>query len=557
MNIIWSLFWHTNAFTFSFSVSYSVLNKKAKRLNSGEWKRLCIGEEMVHGPKLLLIDEPTTDLSLVETSILLTCFREMVNQDRTVVASMHQPSAEAFKLFDTVYLLSKGRVIYHGNAASAATFFTASPFQYNMTGYTNPVDFIVDISSLAITDSKGDIVDSSLLENYYMQGEFYSKLHARIKGKINEATATSGSVDNIVGMYGGNNVSRNSNMDDQMEKGKNVDESMVLSFDIDVEGHQIPKKGSSGNVKPYAGLPTIVIGVILFVKDIFTCNNNHSIPNVFRMMLLIFQRNFLSLFYRYELIIASFVAHILLACLFGWLMGNSSDITALYNVTSLFAVGSLFLIFSNVLFAFFMYNNHQVYLKEYSRGLYSNTMKWWAADYLLWLLRALNGLIFCLVVWGITDLPTNEDQFGYAIAAFMVFMLVCHGLAECVISIAPNLVQAYISLTGLSFTNFLFSGLFLKFQSLPNWMGPWVPSLSMIRWNLQGNFINIYQDAFPATKTGFSPYAILLRLFGWGGKTKWFCFQCLIVLFCVYRGVNFFTCGVSAILRKGGRKMRM
>lgn len=193
-------------------------------------------------------------------------------------------------------------------------------------------------------------------------------------------------------------------------------------------------------------------------------------------------------------------------------------------------------------------------MKEHSRGLYSNTIKWIASDYALYLVRAINGVLFTLVVWGIIDLPTNEDQFGYACLAYLVFMLVCVTLAECVISMAPDLVSAYISLTGLAFTNFMFSGLFTKFQSLPHWMAPWVPSLSMIRWNLQGNFINVYESAFPASNNGFSPYVLVLRLFGWGGKTKWFCLQCLVVLFCVYKGVSFFFGGVSAILRKGGRR---
>lgn len=326
----------------------SVIDKKAKRLNPGEWKRLCIAEEIVHGPKLLLMDEPTTGISLVETSILLMCFREMVNQDRTVVASIHQPSAEAFKLFDTVLLLSKGRVIYHGNASSAATFFTASPFQFNMTGYTNPADFIADIANLTLTDNKGEIVDPSLLENYYMQGEFYNKLRLRFKPKAD----ADNSYDNPMTKYGGG--SRNIDNSD-MEKGSisitSVNEQGMSSFEFESDGN--------GPVKSTSPQSIIASGITLFFKDAFMCNN-FSFENMFRLSSLLFQRNFYALFSRYELVTASVVAHIVLASIFGWLMGNSSSTDALYNVTSLFAVGSLFLIFTNILFAFYMFNNHQV-----------------------------------------------------------------------------------------------------------------------------------------------------------------------------------------------------
>ncbi len=125
-----------------------------KRLNSGELKRLSIAEEIVHGAKLLFLDEPTTGVSLLETSILLLTFREMVNQGRSVISTMYQPTAESFKLFDTLLLLSKGRVIYHGPAANGANFFVASPYAYDISNYNNPADYLTDIAGGFLPDSK-------------------------------------------------------------------------------------------------------------------------------------------------------------------------------------------------------------------------------------------------------------------------------------------------------------------------------------------------------------------------------------------------------------------
>lgn len=129
-------------------------NKKSKSLNAGELKRLSIAEEMVHGPKLLLMDEPLTDVSLYEASVMMLTFREMVNQDRTVVASVYQPSAEVFKLFDTLLLLSNGLVIYYGPVSNATNFFVVSPFGYDLSNYTNPADFLADVAGGYISDSK-------------------------------------------------------------------------------------------------------------------------------------------------------------------------------------------------------------------------------------------------------------------------------------------------------------------------------------------------------------------------------------------------------------------
>ena len=68
----------------------SVKLKKTKHLSRGDRRRLSIAEEIVHGPSLLLIDEPTTDLDIKDISTMLMTFREMVNQDKTVIAAVHK-----------------------------------------------------------------------------------------------------------------------------------------------------------------------------------------------------------------------------------------------------------------------------------------------------------------------------------------------------------------------------------------------------------------------------------------------------------------------------------
>ncbi len=50
-----------------------------------------MAEELVHGPQMVLLDEPLTDLNDKDISIILSgVLRELVNQDRTVIATLHQ-----------------------------------------------------------------------------------------------------------------------------------------------------------------------------------------------------------------------------------------------------------------------------------------------------------------------------------------------------------------------------------------------------------------------------------------------------------------------------------
>lgn len=64
---------------------------KAKKLTDGEQRRLTIAEDIVHGPHLILMDEPITGLDPREASIIMThAVRELVNQDRTVILTLYQ-----------------------------------------------------------------------------------------------------------------------------------------------------------------------------------------------------------------------------------------------------------------------------------------------------------------------------------------------------------------------------------------------------------------------------------------------------------------------------------
>jgi hypothetical protein len=57
-----------------------------------------------------------------------------------------------FSLFDTLLLLSKGRVIYSGLASKASAFFLENSPTLALVsgGYTNPADFLADVSGCMI-----------------------------------------------------------------------------------------------------------------------------------------------------------------------------------------------------------------------------------------------------------------------------------------------------------------------------------------------------------------------------------------------------------------------
>ena len=114
--------------------------------------------------------------------------REMVNQDKTVIATMHQPSAAAFIAFDTLMLLSRGRVIYHGTVDNAQSFFMSAPFAFKEDGYENPADYLLDISAGILRDPEGHATTPIELSNYYEASDLFTYR----KEQLNSVAASDG-----------------------------------------------------------------------------------------------------------------------------------------------------------------------------------------------------------------------------------------------------------------------------------------------------------------------------------------------------------------------------
>ncbi|KAK3405490.1 hypothetical protein EUGRSUZ_K01997, partial [Eucalyptus grandis] len=103
-------------------------NWHLRGISSGEKKRLSISLEMVTGPLILLLDEPTTGLDSASAFFVTRALRNIADEGRTVICSMHQPSSEVFDLFDDLLLLSSGETVFLGEAKMAIEFFADAGF---------------------------------------------------------------------------------------------------------------------------------------------------------------------------------------------------------------------------------------------------------------------------------------------------------------------------------------------------------------------------------------------------------------------------------------------
>ncbi|XP_063701288.1 ATP-binding cassette subfamily G member 4-like [Culicoides brevitarsis] len=113
-------------------------------LSGGERKRLSIALELVNNPPIIFLDEPTTGLDDLSSSQCISLLQHVAHGGRTVICSIHQPSAKIFAMFDNVYILSEGHCVFRGPGSNIIEYVEniglKCPLSYN------PADFIIEIS---------------------------------------------------------------------------------------------------------------------------------------------------------------------------------------------------------------------------------------------------------------------------------------------------------------------------------------------------------------------------------------------------------------------------
>ena len=84
-------------------------NRMPYQLSGGQMQRVAIARALVHGPKLLLADEPTGNLDSATGDYILQLLRDIADKRQTAIV-MATHSAEAAAVADTVVRMRDGRV---------------------------------------------------------------------------------------------------------------------------------------------------------------------------------------------------------------------------------------------------------------------------------------------------------------------------------------------------------------------------------------------------------------------------------------------------------------
>jgi lipooligosaccharide transport system ATP-binding protein len=93
---------------------------KIRELSGGMKRRLVMARALLHTPKLLILDEPTTGLDPQVRHLIWEKLRHLMKQGLTILITTHYME-EAFQFCNTILIMDKGRTVMEGSPKTLLT----------------------------------------------------------------------------------------------------------------------------------------------------------------------------------------------------------------------------------------------------------------------------------------------------------------------------------------------------------------------------------------------------------------------------------------------------
>eukprot|EP00644_Phytophthora_capsici_P006568 jgi/Phyca11/9314/fgenesh1_pm.PHYCAscaffold_36_\ len=149
-----------------------------------QMKRLTIGVELAAQPSVLFLDEPTSGLDARSAKLIMDGVRKVANTGRTIVCTIHQPSAEVFSVFDSLLLLKRGgETVFAGelgdNANEMITYFESIDGVAKLKADYNPATWMLEVIGAGVGNSNG-------LKEDFVEIFKGSKVFKRLEANLNQ-----------------------------------------------------------------------------------------------------------------------------------------------------------------------------------------------------------------------------------------------------------------------------------------------------------------------------------------------------------------------------------
>jgi len=457
---------------------------RCNQISGGQSKRLSIALELVNNPPVMFFDEPTSGLDSASCSSCITLLKELAGEGRTIICTIHQPSARIFEKFDKLYVLAEGQTIYRGTVGGLIPFLGSMGLE--CPSYHNPADFVMEVAS-------GE------------HGQFTEKLVTAVQnGKCNNlsegspATPKSCPPQRTSGMVkrGPNSLTLTNDITKLKSDACRV-EDVRLYLPIEGEERSPLSPERAGRVDPDGESSS---GEEALRDDMEKAESMESIDehcknyatSSWTQFKVLFVRTFFCIIRDETLTKLRLISHVAIALLLGalyWDIGNEAS--KVYNNAAMLFFCMLFLMFTAMMPTVMTFPlEMSSFKREHLNCWYSMKSFYLAKTFADLPFQLLFPLIYVVIVYFMTSQPLDPSRFFMFLVICILTSLVAQSLGLVIGASSDVATAVYLGpITVIPIL--LFSGFFVSLKNIPVYM-QWLSYVAYVRYGFEGTMQAIY-----------------------------------------------------------------
>nr|XP_002733717.1 PREDICTED: ATP-binding cassette sub-family G member 1-like [Saccoglossus kowalevskii] len=432
---------------------------RTKNLSGGQMKRLSIALELVNNPPIMFFDEPTSGLDSSSCLQCVSLLKSLARDGRTVICTIHQPSAKLFEMFDKVIIeVSCGEYGNHLPVLVNAVRNGRCEAFHRQYQLQLKAQEIIEVTCGEYGTQLPMLVDAVKDGRCASFDRQYQRQQNRPQSIYDNYTPPT-------------SASPSSPTTPNQPNGILIGSSSAESFE------------SKGTGDPS---PSVETDVQVDVKHTFATSS-------FLQFCILFHRTFLTIIRDQVLTQMRILSHIVIGIMIGLLyldIGNDGN-KAYSNCGSHF-FSILFLMFTALMPTILTFPVEMaVFVKEHMNYWYSLKAYYLAKTMADVPFQILFPMIYAAIVYWMTSQPSDAVRFILFLCIITMTALVAQSLGLFIGAASTSEQVATFAGPVTAIPILLFSGFFVSFDTIPPYL-QWISYCSYVRYSFEGVLIIIY-----------------------------------------------------------------